>query len=126
MVDPWNPFPDEIREWACAEGVVEPCEDWSLALSWGGQERALLECAADAHCPKRGYFLSVLYLMVGDAVRTDFRVRARPIVEGFIGRSDRYPHPDIRLWQQRSRHLLTHPNEFDYSLWCGGELARLR
>jgi hypothetical protein len=124
MNDPWNPLPDEIREWAYTDGALEPCQDWDLALSRGGYEKPPLECAADARCPNRAYFLSVLYLVVGDALRTDFRAMARPIVEAFIQRGDEYRHPDIRLWQQRSRHLMKHPEKFDYRLWCAGGLAR--
>lgn len=68
--------------------------------------------------------LSVLYLIVGDAVRSQFRSRPRPVVEGFIDRGDEYDHPSIKLWQKRSRELLRHPDSFDYTLWCAGELAR--
>lgn len=64
--------------------------------------------------------LGVLYLIVGDAVRSDFRTRPRPIVEALIDRGDDYKHPEIRRWQQRSRELLLDPTLFDYMLWCGG------
>ena len=66
--DPWNPMPDEVREWAYDAEALAPCEDWDLALSWAQHERAYLELASDEACPKRRYFLAVLYLMVGDAV----------------------------------------------------------
>jgi len=123
MLDPWNPTPDEIREWAYTPGALEPCQDWELALAWTRHERALLELASDESCPARRYILSVLYRIVGDAVRSDFRSPARPIIEGFIRRGDEYRHPDIARWQARSEELLHRPELFDYEQWCGGGLT---
>ena len=68
FVDPWNPSPGEIRAWAYDAESLEPCQDFKLALSWSWHEKALLECASDDRCPKRRYFLDVLYLIVGNAV----------------------------------------------------------
>ncbi len=126
MDDPWNPTPNEIREWAYTEGALEPCQDWDLALSWCGHERAFLEIAADDDCPGRLYILNVLYLMVGDAVRTGYRGTPRPVVEGFVERGTQYAHPDIQLWQERSRNLMANPDSFDYDLWCAGGMAARR
>jgi len=61
--------------------------------------------------------------MVGDAVRTGFRSRPRPIIEGIIARGDEYRHPDIRQWQARSRELLKHPDLFTYEKWCAWGFA---
>ncbi|MDB5295286.1 MAG: hypothetical protein JWO31_1269 [Phycisphaerales bacterium] len=126
MLNPWNPSPDEIRQWAYADGVVEPCQDGDLALSWSGHERALLECASDERCPNRSYFVGVLYLIIGDAVRTGFSSKPRPVVEGFVSRGDEYGHADIRRWQQRSRSLLRCPSKFEYEQWCSGVLSLSR
>jgi len=101
MQNPWNPMPDEVRAWAYDPTALDPCEDWDLALCWAQHERAYLELASDDSCPKRRYFLGVLYLMVGDAVRCGFRSRPRPIIEGLIDRGSEYRHPDIKLWQAR-------------------------
>jgi hypothetical protein len=62
--------------------------------------------------------LHVLYLIVGDAVRTGYRSTERPIVEGLIERGDSYRHPDIQSWQERSCDLMAHPDKFDYTSWC--------
>lgn len=123
MIDPWNPTPNEIRTWAYAPDAVEPCQDWDLALSWSLHEKVLLETASDEACPNRRYLLRVLYLIVGDAIRTDFHTRQRSIIEGLVARGDEYGHPDIRTWQQRSRELLASPALFNYDLWCGGGYA---
>ena len=123
MHDAWNPSPDEVRAWAYTPNADEPCQDWDLALLWSGHEKALLGCASDEACPNRMRMLGVLYLIVGDAVRSNFRSRTRPIVEGFIDRGDQYPHSSIELWQRRSRALLRDPSSFDYEAWCAGGLA---
>jgi hypothetical protein len=124
MLDPWNPSPDEIRAWAYTPGAVEPCQDWDLALCWSLHEQALLETASDDACPGRRYMIAVLYLIVGDAVRNGFRSRPCTVIEGFLARADAFDHPEIRLWQRRSRELLANPAHLDYALWCGGGLAR--
>lgn len=124
MQAPWNPTPDEIREWAYNAESVEPCEDFHLALKWTRHEKALFECASDDNCPKRDFFLSILYLIVGDAVRWNYLSTPRLIIEGFIQRGDEYRHPAIEAWQQRSRELLKHPIRFNYDEWCAGGLVR--
>lgn len=123
--DPWNPTHDEVVAWAFDADALAPDQDFHLALSWARSlERTYVDLASDEKCPKRRFFLDVLYLMIGDAVRSQFRSVARPLVEGFIELGDGIEHPDIRLWQSRSRRLLKHPKEFSYEAWCGGGLAR--
>jgi hypothetical protein len=124
VYDPLHPTPDEIREWAYDVDALEPCQDWDLVLSWVQHEPVFLELASDDSCPSRRYFLSLIYLMVGDAVRTSFRNRPRPLIEAFIARGDQYDHPDIKRWQVRSRELLKRPELFNYERWCAGGLAR--
>jgi hypothetical protein len=124
MHNPWSPSPDEIRDWAYTPDAEDPCQDWDLALLWSGHEQALLDCASDDACPNRLRMLGVLYLVIGDAVRAEFRSRPRAIVEGFIDRGDQYRHPSIKLWQSRSRALLRDPSSFEYEAWCCGGLAR--
>ncbi len=116
-------MPDEVRKWAYDPNILEPCQDWDLALSWAQHEPVYLELASDDSCPARRYLLGVLYLMVDDAVRTGFRTRARPLIEGLIARGEHYKHPDIKRWQERSRQLLNHPEQFDYGQWCAGGFA---
>jgi len=124
MRNPWSPSPDEIRAWAYTVDVQEPCQDWDLALLWSGHEKALLDCASDNACPNRIRMLGILYLVVGDAVRSNFCSRPKPVIDGFINRGDEYPHPSIKLWQGRSRALLRDPSTFEYGSWCAGGLSR--
>jgi hypothetical protein len=124
IYDPWNPTPDELRAWAYDTNAVEPCQDWDLVLCWAPHVNAHLELASDESCPKRRYFLAILYLLVGDAVRTNFRNHLRLSIEDWIARGDVHTHPAIRLWQERSRRLLEAPEQFNYEQWCAGGFAR--
>lgn len=126
FADPWNPQPEEIRAWAYEPDAVEPTQDFDLALSWSRHEKAYLDLASDPACPSRRYFLRVLYLVVGDAVRTGYRTVPEPVVRGFVEQGSRYEHPDIREWQARSRALMADPTRFDYERWCAGGYAGAR
>lgn len=126
MNDPWQPTPDEVREWAnntTDPWANEPCEDWPLALTWSRHERPYLELASDESCPSRDYMLFILYFVVGHAVRDEFKSTPQPVVEGFIRHGDDFPHQNIREWQHRSRELLNQLETFDYKQWCGGGLV---
>lgn len=123
VIDPWNPTPAQIRSWAFDPDKDWPTPDWDLALSWLQDENLFLTLATDIGCPNRLFFLSLLYFIVGNAVRTNFRDRERYAIEGFINRGDKYPNPDIELWQQRSRALLAGKLTFNYDDWCGGRLV---
>jgi hypothetical protein len=122
--DPWNPTHDEVMAWAFDADAAEPSQEFELALSWARQhERTYLELAGDDGCPKRRYFLSLIYFMIGNAVRQEFKGVARPLVEGLIQLGDAVDHPDIRTWQARARGLLADPDEYSFDAWCAGGLA---
>lgn len=125
FADPWNPQPEEIRAWAYDEEAEDPVQDFDLVLSWARHEAAYLELASDEACPKRLFFLQILYLIVGDAARSGFGSLPRAIVAGFVTRGDAYDHPDIRRWQERARALLVaREPRVDYQEWCAGGFVR--
>lgn len=122
--DPYNPTPDEIRGWAFTVDAVEPVQDWDLMLATSPYESLYLELASDYACPNQGYFLALLYLIVGDAVRTAFRNTSEGHLRGLLERSRSYKHPAVKAWRHRARELLKRPESFDYALWCAGGHAR--
>ena len=124
FADPWNPQREEIRAWAFDPEAEEPTQDFDLALRWARHERAYLDLASDPTCPARRYFLSILYLIVGDAVRNGFADEPEPVIRGFVDRGSHYDHPDVLAWQERSRGLMADPSSFDYEAWCAGGFAR--
>ena len=126
FADPWNPSSTEVRAWAYSVDAMDPCQDWDLALSWAGHERDYLHFVADPDCPTGEFFLKVIYLMVGDAVRCEYRNVSEPTVRGFVALAMDSKCEVLRLWHARSNHLLNHPSEFEYDAWCGGGLARTR
>lgn len=124
FVNQHSPSAAELREWAPTPGAEEPCQDFDLILSWAWHDASYIEFASDPACPSRDYFLAVLYLMVGDAVRTGFHNESEDGVRAFIARADGTTSESVRPWQARSRQLLREPATFDYADWCGGGLAQ--
>jgi hypothetical protein len=123
FADPWNPSSTEIRAWAYRADAVEPCEDWTLALSWARHERDYLEFAADPRCPNADFFLHLVYFIVGKAVHSEFRPEPEPVIRGFIDLAANTRSRRLRLWRERALQLLKHPADFDYAAWCAGGLA---
>jgi len=119
-----TPTAEELRTWAFDANTLEPIQDWDLVLSWLAYEDLFLELASTKSCPKSDYILSVLYLIVGDAVRTEYRNRRRESVEDLLAKAEgRFPAFVIRKWVKRSRELLAHPERFSYDDWCAGGFA---
>lgn len=96
-------------------------QDWDLLLEHLPYEDLYLELAASKTCPKADYFLALLYLIVGDAVRTEYQNRSKEAVEDLLRKAERdFPAFVICTWIQRSRVLLAQPQTFDYDRWCAG------
>ena len=112
----------ELIDWAYDPTSAEPVQDWDLLVATMPWDELFLQLAADPNCPKSDFFLSVLYLIVGDAVRTVYATRTRLQVEELLRSSPQ--HPTLALWVDRSRDLMARPHTFQYEDWCAGGLAR--
>ncbi len=123
MRDPWNPIQAEIRDWAYDKDALEPDQDCDLALANLREFDIYVELAADDDCPKWDYFLRILYLIVGDAVRTDYQTEPQESVLALLENTRRFAKPRFVLLRVRAEHLFAHPNTFDYNDWCGGGLV---
>jgi hypothetical protein len=125
MRSPYNPTAEDLRSWAYDGQEEAPAQDWDLILSTISYEDLFIELASDIDCPKSVFFLSLLYLIVGDAVRSEFRTKKKEEIETLLDKAQQAaPKHWIYLWIQRSRELLIHPEKFNYDDWCGGVLAR--
>ena len=124
--DPVNPVIEEIRTWAYSPGALEPMEDWDLILESEAADEFYLALAADAECPQATYFLHVLYLIVGDAVRSGYHTRTRAQVESLLEVGEGLTSPAVQRWGARSRELMADPSRFSFEAWCGGGLANER
>ena len=116
FVDPDNPTADEVRRWAYTPDADFPHEEWDLVVSLCPYDDVFLECAADVDCPGQRCMLGVLYVIVGDSIRSNFYMRDRSSIESLIAKADGHSSCAISRWQQRSRDLLKNPDSFDYDL----------
>ena len=123
MRDPINPLRSEIRDWAFEEGALEPVQDWDLHLASLREFDLYIELAADDSCPSWDYFLRVLYLLVGDAVRTNFQTQSTGAIKEILAMTEPFPRHRLHLFRKRSRELLDDPSKFNYDDWCAGMLV---
>ena len=79
-----------------------------------------------AASPQRGFFVRCLYLVVGNAMRSNFNTTALPDLEAALDRATEatLDDPAIAGWLSDSRRLLADPDTFSYEAWCDGGLAR--
>jgi hypothetical protein len=123
LMNPFDPSDDDLRQWAHS-GLPAPVEDFDLTVASEDRAPLLVELASS---PARDFALRCLYLIVGDAVRSDFNTSSRAQIEAMLADAERASSTDrgIDRWIAESRGLLGHPERFDYALWCDGGLASL-
>lgn len=124
MRSPHASLPEDIRTWAYQEDALEPVQDWDIILSWNPID-LYLDLAEDPNCPSQLYFLKLLYLIVGNSVRQNFRDRSKDDLREFIQRGTSNSPYCIHLWARRSLQLLQNPTQFVYADWCAGKLAMM-
>src|ERR1700741_4331650 len=112
LSNPIDPTPEDLRLWAYTPEASYPDEvsqDWDLCVISFERAPLIIEFAADESCPNRYFFLSCLYTMAGDCVRTEAGKqnipRLRSVLESVPDNASRL----VKLWVQRSEHLLEHP-----------------
>jgi hypothetical protein len=124
IADPVNPTEADLKWWAYDLEAIEPDQDFDLIVSISGHYQLIFEFASDPNCPKQKFFLSCLYTIVGDSVRSNWRAHDRQTVEQLIANGRLEPSGDIARWATRSTELIASPDRFQYNLWCGlGNLA---
>ena len=118
----FDPSENSLREWA-RSGLPWPVEDFDLLVASEDRAALLVELASS---PAREFALHCLYLIVGDAVRSDFNTSSRAQIEAMLADAEgaSSSDPAIGRWIAESHDLLEHPDHFEYGLWCDGGLAR--
>jgi hypothetical protein len=125
MQDEWNPTTDELRAWAYGQDPdFEPDPDFDLSVARLEHAELLMEGAADPACGQRDFFVRVLYLLVGDAVRSEGEEHDLGVLSQLVDDAAESADERLQLWAERARELLEHPERFDYDDWCDGGLAR--
>jgi hypothetical protein len=119
-MNPFDPSDEDLCAWA-RSGEPEPVQDFDLMVSTPERAPVLIALAADPSLPWRRYILHCLYLLVGDAVRTDNGNQAREVLE--LASASAAADEALARWADRSRKLLANPDTFDYGLWCDGGYA---
>ncbi|BDS07431.1 hypothetical protein NT6N_24710 [Oceaniferula spumae] len=120
MRDTCNPYADDIREWAYDPKAMEPEQDWDLIISHLPYDELFVELAADNDCPKWDYFMSLIYLIAGDAVRTNYVSESRDRVGRLISCTERIPRHRFHVFRSRYKDLCDAPETFCYDDWCAG------
>jgi hypothetical protein len=121
MKEVWNPTHEEIKEWAYRNEPTE--DDWDLAITKPENAELLFVLATEERCPKKSFFLSCLYLLVGDYVRCKGKGHNRTIIDGLLEYTEHFNDKKIKEWAERSKQLINNPDTFDYQLWCNGGYA---
>ncbi len=124
MKDPWNPQKEEIRQWAYVSDAQWPDQDFNLSVAKVHFSDLIIEFAIDDDCPKRDFFLSCAYIIVGDAVRTKYVSHTKAEVEEFIERVKATKNEQMTLLHGRAIALVNNPSSFNYDLWCSGGYAK--
>lgn len=126
FADALNPTDGEIERWAYIPDANYPPEmsqDWDLCVTEPERADFLERLASDLRCPNRKFFLSCLYLLIGDAVRSYGAYWPLHNASVWLSR-DRFAAPsDIELFLQRAKHVIADPRKFDYNKWCSGGYA---
>ena len=124
--DAVNPTDDEIIRWAYTEGAHYPPEmeqDWDLCITEPHRADMFVRLASDQKCPNRKFFLSCLYLLVGDAIRSHGQTWSIRKVSSWVEQQSTKLPDDVDLFLNRSRELIFNPHIFDYKKWCDGGYA---
>jgi hypothetical protein len=123
MKDPWNPANEELREWAYDADALWPTQDFDLAVGELYLSQIILELASDNNCPKQRFFVQCAYLIVGDAIRTDYNTESKEDVVAFLEQAEKIDNTYLLKFVEQSKELMQNPLKFDYDEWCDGGLA---
>ena len=117
-----NPTSEEVRKWAYSEDDW-PHDEWDLFLSWTREVDLFIELATDNECPKKDFFLHMLYYLVGttygEPEKSDKLDRIRYYSDKGVG----IKHGAIRKWRKDIDDLLKQRVKYEYDNWRGGLFA---
>jgi len=121
-MNPTNPSVTEIRDWAYSDEEW-PHDEWDLFLSWTREVDLFVELAIDHECPKRLFFLHMLYYLVGITFSEPTQTDKLDRIKFYIQKGAGISNGDIRAWITNAQDLLNGKVKYDYDNWRGGLLA---
>lgn len=114
--DPLNPTKEELKTWAYGD-YYEPVQDFKLMVT--DDPLYALSFAIDQKCKTKDFFLSSLYVFVGDSVRN--KEDNRQQLDDLLMKASSYDDNRIRKFVERSKHLIENPASYNYADWGLGE-----
>ena len=118
-----QPTDDELRHRATIEGGFWPEQDFDIMVTNSDRVELFIELVKNDECRQRHFFLSCLYLLVGDAVRGNYKFFSRDVAEDVIARCQNSQCSPLELLATRAKYLMSEPQSFDYKNWCDGGFA---
>jgi hypothetical protein len=117
-----NPTVEDIRVWAYSEEEW-PHEEWDLFLSWTREIDLFIELATDHKCPKRHFFLHMLYYMVGTTYEEPSKSDKLDRIKSYSEKGKDINHGAIKVWRRNVEDLLANKTTYEYANWRGGAFA---
>jgi len=125
MKDPWYPETNELKLWAYDENAMWPTQDFDLSIADLTLADSILNYGSDHNCPKKDFFVKCAYLIIGDAVRTEFNTESLNEVKVFLNNILYTNDSSFIILYERGKNLIANPEKFDYDLCCLGGFVDL-
>ena len=121
-MDYTNPSIEEIKNWAYSNEKW-PHDEWDLFLSWTRELDLFIELATDQKCPKKVFFLHMLYYIVGTTFSEPTKTDKLNRIESYANKGRNSKHDDIKKWVSEVDLLLKGRKKYTYENWRGGLFA---
>ncbi len=117
-----NPTVEEIRSWAYSNEDL-PHDEWDLFLSWTREVDLFIELAIDHHCPKKSFFLHMLYYIIGTTFSEPSKTDKLERIRYYAERGAAIDHGAIKAWRLHISDLLSGREKYSYDNWRAGRHA---
>ena len=117
-----NPAVEEVKGWAYSDKCW-PHDEWDLFLSWTREVDLFIELATDHRCPKKGFFLHMLYYIVGTTYSEPAKTDKLERIKSYAEKGAAVKHGDIKAWRDHIADLLSDRSKYSYDNWRGGVYA---
>lgn len=114
--DAWNPTQREIKRWAYRNRSI-PVQDWALAVALFENIPMICTFVDDKQCKHTSFFLSALYVFTGDEIRRGDSERIEKLSQLLKTIEGTTKSKKLKLWIERSQHIIEHPEQYDYKYW---------
>ena len=117
-----NPTVEEVKAWAYSDENW-PHEEWDLFLCWTREVGLFIELATDHKCPKKNFFLHMLYYIIGTTYSEPNKTGKLERIKSYAEKGAFVKHGDIKAWRSHIVELLSGSSKYSYDNWRGGLYA---